>query len=63
MGLLIYLLVFLIVIAIVWWVINQLALPPPFRMVAVVVMALVAIFMLLSLVGGVGSFPHMSLPR
>ncbi len=59
MSLLIYMLVFLLICAIVWYVIGQLSLPPPVRMVAVVVMALVAIFFLLQLVGGLGPLPHL----
>ena len=56
MDLLIYLLVFLLICAIVWYVIGQLSLPPPVRMVAIVVMAIVAIVLLLQFVGG--SMPH-----
>lgn len=52
MDLIIYLLIALVIFAIVWWVIGQLSLPPPVRMVAIVVMALVAILFLLQLVGG-----------
>jgi hypothetical protein len=52
MGILITLLVYLVIIAIIWWVIGQLSLPPPIRLVAIIVIAIVAIFMLLSLVGG-----------
>lgn len=52
MSLLITLLVFLLIAAIVWYVINALSLPPPIRMVAIVVMAIVAIVMLLQLVPG-----------
>lgn len=52
MDLIIYLLIALVIFAIVWWVIGQLSLPPPVRMVAIVVMALIAILFLLQLVGG-----------
>ena len=57
MDMLIYLLVFLLIAAIVWYVIGQLSLPPPVRMVAVVVMAIVAIVFLLQFLGG--GLPHM----
>ena len=52
MALLIPLLVFCLIAAIVWWVIGQLSLPPPIRMVVIVVFALIAIAILLQFVGG-----------
>ena len=52
MELIVSLLVLLAVFAIVWWAISQLSLPPPIRMVAVVVLALLAIILLLRLVPG-----------
>lgn len=61
LTLLIYLLVALVICSLVWWVINQLSLPQPVRLVAVVVMAIVAIIFLLQLVGGVGGLGHLSL--
>lgn len=53
LTLLVYLLIFLVVCSLVYWVIGQLALPQPVRLVAVVVMALVAIVFLLQLIYGV----------
>lgn len=61
LTLLIYLLIGLIICSIVWWVINQLSLPQPVRMVAVVIMAIIGIVFLLQLVGGVGGIGHLSL--
>ena len=55
MELLIYLLVLLAVFAIVWWAIGQMSLPPPVRVVAVVVLAVVALIVLLRLVPGAPS--------
>ncbi len=52
MELLITLLVVLAIFAIIWWAITQLALPQPFRIVAVVVMAVVALIVLLQLLPG-----------
>lgn len=52
MGILLTLLVYLAILAIIYWVITQLPLPEPFGIVAKVVFALVAIVMLISLVGG-----------
>ncbi len=57
MDLLIYVLIFLLIAAIVWYVIGQLSLPPPIRMVAIVVMAIVAILFLMQLLPG--SMPHL----
>jgi hypothetical protein len=51
---LITLLVYLCILAIVWWVINMLPLPPPFKLVASVIFAIIAILMLLNLVDGGG---------
>ena len=55
MSLIVSLLVALLIFAIVWWAINQLSLPPPVRMVAVVIMAIVALVFLLQFVGGIPS--------
>lgn len=52
MSLLITLIVICAIIGIGWWAINQLSLPPPIRMVAVVVIAIVAILLLLRLMPG-----------
>lgn len=54
MSLLISLLVLLVVFAIVWWIIQQLGLPAPIRMVAAVITGLVAIMILLRFVPGGG---------
>lgn len=51
MGILITLLVYLCILGIIWWAITQIPLPPPFRVVVNVVIAIVAIIMLLSLLG------------
>lgn len=58
LTLLVYLLVFLLIASVVWWVIGQLALPQPVRMVAAVIMAIVAVIFLLEMVGGL---PHLAL--
>lgn len=55
MSLIIYLLVICLILGIAWWALSQLTLPPPVRMIVVVVIALVAIVFLLQLVGGVPS--------
>lgn len=54
MGILFTLIIYLAVLAIIYWVITSLPLPEPFGIVAKVVFALVAIVLLLSLVGGFG---------
>ena len=55
------LIIYLCVLAIVWWVITQLPLPPPIRLVAIVIFALIAIYMLLSLTGGLPVLSHKGL--
>lgn len=52
MGILVTLLVYLVILSIIWWVITQLPLPMPMRLVANVIVAIMAIFLLLDLVGG-----------
>lgn len=42
-GLLIQLLVFLLVAALVWWVIQQLGLPHPIQIIAIVVLVIIAL--------------------
>lgn len=52
MSVLFTLLIYLCILGIIWWAITQIPLPPPFKVVANVVLAIVAILMLLSLAGG-----------
>ena len=54
MGILLTLLVYVAILAIIYWLMASLSLPPPFDIVIKVVFAIVAIVMLLSLVGGFG---------
>lgn len=63
MSLLIWLLVVVCIAGIVYWVLNQIPLPPPFRIVIYVVFAIIAIYFLLQLPGllgdgGAGFGPH-----
>lgn len=51
---LITLIVYLAILAILWWLITSLPLPEPFGIVAKVVFAIIAIALLFSLVGGIG---------
>lgn len=51
--LLIYLLVIFAILGIAWWALSQIPLPQPFRIIAVVVMALIAIVVLLKILPGV----------
>lgn len=52
MGLLIQLLLVLAFFAIVWWAVTKLSLPEPIRIVAIVIMAIVALLMLAQFIGG-----------
>jgi H+/Cl- antiporter ClcA len=56
MGALISVLVFALIIAIVWWALQQLSLPQPIRMVVVVIIALIAILWLVQFLGVGPSF-------
>ena len=56
MDLLIYVLILLIVFGAIWYVINQLPLPPPFGLIAQVVVGVILVVMLLSLLMGVYPF-------
>lgn len=55
MSVLVSLLVICLIIGIAWWALEQLTLPPPVRMVVVVLIAILAIGFLLNFVGGVPS--------
>jgi hypothetical protein len=54
MDLLITLLVYLVIIAIIWWIMQALPLPEPIRWVAYVIIGIVAILLLLRLIPGHG---------
>ena len=58
MEILIPLIILLAVVAIAWWAINQMALPQPMRIIAVVVIAIVAIVILLEYVPHAGLRLH-----
>ena len=49
---LIKMIIYLAVLAVLWWLISSLPLPEPFGIVAKCVFAILAIILLLSLVGG-----------
>lgn len=51
---LIALLILLAVVGIAWWAIQQMSLPQPFRIIAVVVVAVLAIVVLLNYLPGAG---------
>lgn len=57
MALLISLLIMLAILAVVWWIITMLGLPPPFVNVAKIVMAIILLLWLLNLLGAFGA-PH-----
>lgn len=52
MNVLLSLLIVILVLGLVWWVITQLPLAPPWRMAATVVFAVIAILVLLSFLPG-----------
>lgn len=51
---LITLIVYLAILAVLWWLVMNLLLPEPMGIVAKVMFAVIAIALLLSLVGGIG---------
>lgn len=53
LTLLVNLLILCLVIGIVWWISTLIPMPPPIRVVANVVIALIALILLLGLVGWV----------
>lgn len=56
-GLLIDLIIVCAIIGIAWYAINQIPMPPPMRVVIIVVACVIAILFLASLLqGGVGAF-------
>ena len=52
MGLLIDVIIIFAIIGIAYWVLTQIPLPPPLRIVVIAVVGVIAIVFLLSLVGG-----------
>ena len=51
-GLLINLLIIVLIFALVWWVITQLPLPPPFAKIAQVVVVVLACLVVIDLLAG-----------
>lgn len=52
---LINVLIVVIIIGLIYWIVMSLPLPPPFKLVAQVIMAIIAIVLLLGLIGVVPS--------
>ena len=62
-SLLITVLVIVLVCGVLWWVVTLLPLPAPFGRIAQVVIALIALFWLLSALGVVGPVWRIHVPR
>jgi uncharacterized membrane protein YwzB len=60
-GLLIHILVGSLIFAVLWWLLQQIPLPEPFKMVATVLLALIAVVFLLGLLFGGVNLPHLRL--
>jgi heme A synthase len=55
MNLLFTLLIYLLILGVIYWVITLIPLPPPFKTVALVIFAVIVIFLLFGLLtGGMG---------
>jgi hypothetical protein len=48
MGLLVSILILCLIFGVIWWVITLIPLPPPFKQIAMVVVALVFVLILIS---------------
>jgi cytochrome c biogenesis factor len=60
-SLLITILIIALVFALVWWILGQMPIPEPFRMVVNAILGLIAIILLLSIVFGGVSVPTLRL--
>ncbi|MGE0797297.1 MAG: hypothetical protein AB7G13_28795 [Lautropia sp.] len=60
MSTLISLLILVLILGLIYWVITLIPLPPPFKTVALVVFAIIAILYLVSMLG---ALPGLDLPR
>jgi hypothetical protein len=61
-SLLSYVLVLLIVMALVWWIVSQLPLPPLVRQIAIIVIVVICVIVLINLLLPLaGSGPHWNL--
>jgi hypothetical protein len=58
-ALLVWFLIILVIFAVAWWAIGQIPLPPPLRMIANVILAIVAIIVLLWLAQDLAGPPRL----
>jgi len=59
LALLIYVIVIAAIFGIVWWAINSIPIPQPFRTIIIAVMAIIAIIILAGLLPGVHLGAHL----
>ena len=57
-GILITILIFVVIFGIIWWALSQVPIPPPFRWVVNVALAIIAILALLYFVGPMMHMAH-----
>lgn len=55
-SLLINLIIIMLVLGVAWWIISIIPLPPPFAMIAQVILVLIALILLIDLLLGVGGW-------
>ena len=53
-GVLVYFLIVLLVLGVVWWVLTEIPLPPPFLKIARVVLVVIALLFLIDILLGIG---------
>lgn len=61
-SLLIYLAVFVIVAALIWWILQQFPLPPPIDKLVLVIFVVVCVIILISILLGLGNGGGLHLP-
>ena len=59
LSLLIWLIIVCLVVAVVWWILQQIPVPPPMRMIINVVFGVICLIFLLYLAGSVVGPPHL----
>lgn len=62
-SLLITLLILVAIMGIIWYVIGMIPLPEPMRIVVIILFAVIAIVILLSLIPGVGGIVHIPMGK
>lgn len=57
LGLLVSLIILLVILAVAWWIISMIPIPPQFKWIVQVVFAVIVLILLISLLTGAWNFP------